>query len=357
MTVIAGVQGELGDHTYPQAQISSTFAELVSPGGEHNAVIERIHRGTVIEFRHLALPLENYKTLNDFGQSNDHFIEVGLDLAERAVTGALAHAGLNASDVDLIVSTSVTGIAAPSLESRLFPRVGFRPDTKRIPIFGLGCVAGVAGISRVHDYLVGHPDGVAILLSVELCSLTLQRNDTSMPNIVACGLFGDGAAAVVLVGDDRAQRLGITGPTVVASASRMYPDTERTMGWDIGSSGFRIVLSANVAEVINQYLRDDIESFLGDHDLKIPDITTWVSHPGGPRVLEAIEESLGLAGGDQGDLGVTWKSLKAIGNLSSASVLHVLHDTLKEKPAGSGEPALMMAMGPGFCSEAVLLQW
>jgi alkylresorcinol/alkylpyrone synthase len=357
VTFIAATHGVVGPHRYPQEQITEAFAAVVSPNGENRALIERIHQATGVRQRHLAIPLEAYPHLADFGAANDEFIRVGLDLGAAAITGALAAAGLAAEDVDLVMSTSVTGIAAPSLEAMLVPRVGLRPDVKRIPVFGLGCVAGAAGIARLHDYLVGHPDDVAVLLSVELCSLTVQRDDVSMPNIVASGLFGDGAAAVVMVGAERAARMGLTGPRVIASRSRMYPDTERTMGWDIGGSGFRIVLSAGVADVINEYLGDDMTDFLGDHDLKTMDIARWVCHPGGPRVLEAMESALDL---HEGQLDVTWRSLASIGNLSSASVLHVLSDTLEGSgtvPPEPGTPGVLMAMGPGFCAELVLLEW
>jgi alkylresorcinol/alkylpyrone synthase len=224
-------------------------------------------------------------------------------------------------------------------------------------VFGLGCVAGAAGIARVHDYLAGHPDDVVVLLSVELCSLTVQPDDVSMANIVASGLFGDGAAAVVMLGERRARSMGVTGPVVVASRSRMYPDTERTMGWDIGGSGFRIVLSPGVADVITANLGRDMAGFLSDHGLTSDAIGGWVSHPGGPRVLEAMESALDLR---DGQLDVTWRSLAAIGNLSSSSVLHVLGDTLAGRgvdPPEAGTPGVLMAMGPGFCAELVLLRW
>ena len=169
-------------------------------------------RATGVRRRNLALEVADYPALSGFGASNDVFIRVGLDLAEEAIRGALDKAGLSPSDVDLVVSVSVTGIAAPSLDTRLVPRLGLRPDVKRLPVFGLGCVAGASGIARVRDYLAGDPDGVAVLLSVELCSLTLQLADISMPAVVGSGLFGDGAAAVVMVGAARAARMGITGP-------------------------------------------------------------------------------------------------------------------------------------------------
>ncbi len=355
--MIAAVEGVLGPHGYPQSEITDAFAQVVSPDGSSGPLIARIHAATGVEHRFLALPLEEYPELKDFGAANDAFIRVGLDLAAAAVQGALDAAGLGAADVDLVMAASVTGIAAPSLEARLVPRLGLRPDVKRLPVFGLGCVAGAAGIARVHDYLVGHPDDVAVLLTVELCSLTVQRDDASMANIVASGLFGDGAAAVVMVGERRARLLGIDGPTVLASRSRMYPDTERTMGWDIGGSGFRIVLSPGVADVITGNLGGDMSAFLSDHDVRIEDVTRWVCHPGGPRVLQAMESALDL---HDGQLDVTWRSLAAIGNLSSASVLHVLRDTLAGRgtdPPEAGTPGVLMAMGPGFCAELVLLRW
>ena len=358
MTAIAGVHGVLAPHGYPQDEITAAFGAVVSPDGAHRAVVERIHQATGVQHRNLALPLADYALLDGFGQANDAFIRVGLDLAEAAIAGALDAAGLAAADVDLILSTSVTGIAAPSLEARLALRMGFRPDVKRLPMFGLGCVAGASGIARLHDHLLGSPDGVAVLVSVELCSLTVQRDDVSMPNIVASGLFGDGAAAVVMVGSRRAESMGITGPLVLDSRSRIYPDSERTMGWDISESGFRIVLSAGVPDVITTYVGDDVTDFLVDHDLKPSDIARWVAHPGGPRVLEAMQDALDL---HEGQLDVTWRSLASIGNLSSSSVLHVLSDTLAGRDGAEqpepGTPGLMLAMGPGFCAELVLLQW
>src|ERR671933_404333 len=218
---------------------------------------------------------------------------------------------------------------------------------------------GAAGVRTRHlalplDYLQGHPDDVAVLLSVELCSLTFQRNDDSTANLVASGLFGDGASAVVMVGERRAAQLGLEGPRVLATRSRFYPGTDRVMGWDIGGSGFKIVLAATVAEVIQQYLGDDVQDFLAEHDLKIPDVGTWVAHPGGPKVIDAIIGALELP---DDALDVTRRSLAEIGNLSSSSVLHVLEHTLAEGRPTPGTPGVLMAMGPGFCAELVLLQW
>lgn len=224
-----------------------------------------------------------------------------------------------------------------------------RQDVKRVPLFGLGCVAGAAGVARMQDYLRAFPDRVGVLLAVELCPLAIQREDSSVANLVASSLFGDGAAAVVATGAHRATQ----GPSVLATRSRIYPGTEEVMGWNIGSDGFRIVLSADVATVAEEYLGDDVRTFLADHGLTPEDVSTWVCHPGGPRVIEAVEKALGLPG-DALDHTRNW--LRCNGNLSSASVLDVLAANLADPPP-AGSIGLMIAMGPAFCSELVLLQW
>jgi alkylresorcinol/alkylpyrone synthase len=370
MTQILSVRGVLPEHRYAQADVTAAFADALTATGSEREVLERIHANAGVSHRHLALPLERYAGLDDFGTANDAFIDTGVDLGARAVVDALKGAGLTPYDVDLVISTTVTGLAVPSLEARIGARIGLRPDVMRVPLFGLGCVAGAAGIARLHDYLVGHPDDVAVLLSVVLCSLTLQRDDDSRANLVASGLFGDGAAAVVAVGRDRAQRWvdetadadehsgGLDGgpsggPSVLATRSRMYADTERAMGWDVGSSGLRIVLGVEVPDLVRSFVGEDVDGFLADHGLARDDIEWWVCHPGGPKVLQAMEQTLGL---DGDALALTWRSLDRIGNLSSASVLHVLEDTLRLRPPRPGSYGMAMAMGPGFCLEMVLLR-
>lgn len=358
MSTIAAVRGVLPENSYPQAAITETLVSIVlgdgTARGPNERLLRRLHGAAGVNTRHLVLPLDRYAALSGFGEANDIFTAAGVTLGEHAVNEALAASGIGAAEVDLLVSTTVTGLAVPTLDARLVTRLGLRPDVKRVPLFGLGCVAGAAGIARVHDYLVGHPDGVAVLLSVELCSLTFQRNDPSPANLVASGLFGDGAAAVVMVGAARAAAMGLTGPRVVGSRSRFYPDTERVMGWDIGDTGFRIVLAPTVADVVETYLRDDVEAFLDAHELKLADVDTWVAHPGGPKVIAAITHALSLPADA---LDVTRRSLAAIGNLSSSSVLNVLADTLAAGTPTPGTPGVLMALGPGFCAELVLLQW
>ncbi|MEO9326215.1 3-oxoacyl-[acyl-carrier-protein] synthase III C-terminal domain-containing protein [Nocardioides sp. C4-1] len=352
---ILSVRGALPDHRYRQEEITASFVDRMMTASVDRRVVERFHRNAGVETRHTALPLEAYAGLRDFGEANDAFIEAAVDLGSRAVVDALKAVDLVPADVDLVISATVTGLAVPSLEARVAAAIGLREDVVRMPLVGLGCVAGAAGVARLHDYLVGHPDAVAVLVSVELCSLTLQRDDVSIPNLVASGLFGDGAAAVVAAGSRRAAGLVGRGvqPEVLTSRSRLYPDSERTMGWDVGAGGLKIVLDSAVPDVVRRYIGGDVDRFLDDHGLSRTDVEWYVAHPGGPKVLEAMAETLGVG---REALQVTWDSLARIGNLSSASVLHVLADTLADRPPRPGSYGLMLAMGPGFCSELVLLR-
>jgi alkylresorcinol/alkylpyrone synthase len=346
---ILSVRGVLPEHTYAQEEITDAFAEVIADGGLDESLLRRFHANAGVRQRSLVLPLEAYGELDGFTQANDLFISNAVELGARAVVDALKAAGLTPTDVDLIVSATVTGLAIPTLEARIATLIGLRPDVKRVPLVGLGCVAGAAGIARLHDYLLGHPDDVAVLVAVELCSLTVQRDDVSMPNLVASGLFGDGAAAVVARGGT-----GRGGAAeVLQTRSRLYPDSERTMGFDVTGTGLRIVLDAQVPAVVNRYIREDVDAFLADHGLTRRDIEWWVCHPGGPKVIEALEDALEIP---RKAVQLTWDSLARIGNLSSASVLHVLEDTLRDRPPRPGSYGIVLAMGPGFCSELVLVR-
>lgn len=350
MTRIAAVAPVFPDYEYSQSEITAELAPLITTDPGRRAVMERMHAASRIGRRHTALPIGQYRDLGSFRDTNDIFIRVATDLAEGALTTALAAAGLEPADVDFVMFTSVTGISAPSVDALLVPRLGLRRDVKRLPSFGLGCVAGAAGLARVHDYLDGHPDGVAVLISVELCSLTLQRQDETMANFVATGLFGDGATAVVLTGDDHP---AAAGPRIVDTRSALYPESTEVIGWNVTGTGFEIVLTGRVAELIEKHFPADVAAFLADHALTTDDVDHWIAHPGGPRVLEAFASALRMP---DATFARSWDSLATVGNLSSSSVLHVLADTIAAGPL-PGDTSLLFALGPGVSAEFVLLEW
>jgi alkylresorcinol/alkylpyrone synthase len=294
--------------------------------------------------------MEQYHAITTWGAANNHWIDVALDLSEEALRLALQRAGLSQDALGAIFFVSVTGIASPSIDARLINRMQLPLHLKRVPIFGLGCVAGAACVARAADYVRAFPDQVAAVVAVELCSLTLQHDDLSIANLISSGLFGDGAGAALVAGAEVECR----GPRILATRSVFYPDTEHVMGWDISEKGFRIVLSREVPVVVEQFFAADVDAFLGSEGLSRTDIGGWILHTGGPRILEATAEALQLP---NGALEASWTCLRRTGNLSSASVLLVLEEFLLHRRQPAGSYSLMAAMGPGFCSELLLLQW
>lgn len=346
---IAGVGSALPPHYYSQDVILSALSAYWSDRLENPQFLSRLHARTGVGGRYFVLPLERYYDVNTWGQANNIWMEAAQELGEKAIRCALDRAGFETKDIGALFFVSVTGISSPSIDAKLMNRMKLSSHVKRIPIFGLGCVAGAAGIARASDYVRAYPDEVAVLLSVELCSLTLQRDDLSVANLISSGLFGDGAAAVVVAG---ANRNG-AGPRVLANRSVFYPDSEHVMGWDISEQGFRIVLSREVPDVIIEHLGKDVDAFLGDLGLTRADIGSYIMHTGGPKVLEATAQALNL----NGALKPSWECLHRVGNLSSASVLFVLEDAVMNRRPAPGTLSLLAAMGPGFCSELVLLKW
>jgi len=354
---IASVGRAFPRHYYDQETLIAALERIWAPSAHGLQRLKTIHRNALVDGRHLALPIERYGTLKSFTEANDAFIGCAVDLGAEALGDALTGAGLEPEDVDHIIFVSITGLATPSIDARLVNRLGLRRDVKRTPIFGLGCVAGAAGLARAADYLRGHPDEVAALVSVELCSLTLQREDLSFTNLIASGLFGDGAASAIVTGDAWRSPAGAArraGPTIVDTRSVFYRDSEEVMGWDVTAEGFRVVLSADVPKMIAARLGADVDAFLAAHRLSRADVASWVCHPGGPHVLRAVQSGLGLT---EQALALSWESLRRVGNLSSASVLVVLRETMDAHRPPPGSWGLLLALGPGLCAELVLVRW
>ncbi|GAB7071144.1 type III polyketide synthase [Mycolicibacterium hodleri] len=346
---IAGTGTAFGPRRYDQDDVARELTKVNGPE------FMRFARTSGVDHRNLALPLSRYPMMSGFTEANDAYIDVATEWGAQALSSALDAAHVSPDEVDAIVMVSSTGVAVPTIDARVATRVGLRPDVKRIPLFGLGCVAGAAGMARVHDYLRGFPGHVAALVSVELCSLTLQHDDTSIPALIGVCLFGDGAASVIARGANRTldHPTVASGPTVLATRSRLIPDTVDVMGWNVGSGGFGLVLSKDVPKMADDHLRGEVERFLADHGLSVDDVSTWICHPGGPRVIEAIERAVGMP---SDALAHSWDSMREHGNISSASVLDVLGRTVAAPPP-RGSLGVMLAMGPGFSFELLLLSW
>jgi alkylresorcinol/alkylpyrone synthase len=393
MTQIVAVRSAFPAHRYPQADITRAVASLagIAPAGAdgpdgadapgraartQRALLERLHANAGVDTRYTVFPLADYGALG--AAPNDRYIEEATALGERALRAALAESGLAAGDLDLLIVTSVTGVAVPSIDALLMPRLGLRPDVKRLPVFGLGCVAGAAGLARLHDYLLGWPGHAAALLAVELCSLSLPRASVTTADLVASALFGDGAVALVATGtqpprrprrrSSRPTRLSQPSaapqsplapqpprlPRILATRSEVYPDSEDALGWRLGPDGFRIVLTAELAEVVERRLSGSVTGFLAEHGLTIDDIATWICHPGGPKVLDAAQRALKLP---PAALASSRRSLAQAGNMSSASVLHILELTVADDAPAAGSFGMMIGLGPGVSAELILLRW
>src|SRR6266851_193089 len=347
---IAGVASALPAHLYHQEQITNALIQHWGAGLDAPELLRRLHCRVGVDVRHLAFSLEEYQQFKTWGQSNRAWLKVAEELGTKAIDAALQRAGIVRSDIDALYIVSVTGVASPSLDARLANRMGLRSDVKRTPIFGLGCVGGAVGLVRAADYLRAFPGQGAVLLSVEVCSLTIRLDDRATANMIASGLFADGAVAAVLTGGGTAAE----GPTIIYTKSVFYPETEDIMGWDISEKGFRVILSPKLPELIRARFGADVDSFLSEHGISREDIESWVIHPGGPRILEAVEASLGLC---NRELEASWECLSRCGNLSSGSVLKVLEEVITRHRPRPGAFGVIAAMGPGFCAELLLVRW
>jgi len=354
MPLILATKTGFPEHYYPQTTLLTAAQEhwklkrasIVKP-------LEQFYTNVKVNGRYLAWTLERYKEPNTFEERNNAYIETALQLGEQTICALLDEVHMSPQEINQLTIISTTGIAVPALDARLMNRIPFSSGMKRLPLFGLGCAGGAAGIARTADYLQGHPEEAVILFAVELCSLTIQRDDLSMANLVASGLFGDGAAAVLMIGDDHPRaKSGL--PRVIDAQSHFFPQTEHIMGWDVTNSGFKVMLSADIAQLAQSEVQPIMEAFLCKHDLTIADINHWLVHPGGPKVIEALEDGLSLP--DEA-LKLSWETLAEVGNISSASVLTILDKTMRLTQPKPGEYGVLMAMGPAFCAELVLLQW
>jgi alkylresorcinol/alkylpyrone synthase len=325
-----------------QAEIREKARAVFGGDGDLFKRLEPVYDNAGVETRYFSRPLDWFLKPRGWTISNAAYLEVAETLLERAAREALGKAGLEASAIDTVVTVSSTGVATPSLEARLFDRLGFRADVKRLPVFGLGCGGGVLGLARAAQMGAAAGETV-LLLVVELCSLTFRLDDLAKSNLVATALFGDGAAALVLTptGD---------GPAITAWGEHTWPDTLDVMGWRVEDPGLGVIFQRSIPEIVRDRFRAAAEAFLARHDLALSDIGHFVCHPGGAKVIDALEEALSRP---PGSLTATREALRDHGNMSAASVLFALDNALRHRPEGR---MLLTALGPGFSAGFCLLE-
>ncbi|HEX3906108.1 MAG TPA: 3-oxoacyl-[acyl-carrier-protein] synthase III C-terminal domain-containing protein [Polyangia bacterium] len=342
-------------HTATQDEVKDRLRALLPlPARKLDAVMELFDH-TAVERRFSVEPLSALGNPRGLGEVQRLYRENAIALGKKVAAEALAGAGVEARDIDLIVTTSCTGIMIPSLDAHLCNELGFRADVRRLPITALGCSGGAAALARAHDFLVGFPEARALVVAVELPSLSIQRADLSLANLVSTALFGDGAAAAVLEGGLRAEaRPARTGVRVLETLAHLFPRSTYALGFDLQDDGFHSVLSKDVPALIKTEIARLVRTLAGRRDLPGDKLSCFVLHPGGRKILAFIEEELGLR---RDDTQLSWDVLRDFGNQSSASVLFVLHEWLTKRLPAPGAHGILAAFGPGLSTEMLLLQW
>lgn len=304
-----------------------------------------------IDRRYLAAPTEWLMEPHSFGEMNDLFIDMACKLGEEAARKCLDRAGVAPHEIDHLIFVSTTGLAAPSIDARLITLLGMNRHTRRTPIWGLGCAGGLGGLERAQEYVRAYPTHRALLITVELCTLTFQHSDRSKRNLVALSLFGDGAGAALVEGDQVARPRG--GPRIIDTRSTLFPDSLDLMGWDIVDDGFRVIFGTRIPSIVTHHYRDLATEFLALHKLAPDDIRHHIYHPGGAKVLLAYENALDLP---PRALDHSRAILREYGNMSSATVIFVLERFLQARAIEAGELGLMSVFGPGFSAEMALIE-
>ncbi|KMK75322.1 type III polyketide synthase [Alkalihalobacillus pseudalcaliphilus] len=314
-----------------------------------------------IENRYFSMPMDWFEKDHSLEEKNNLYIKLGVDYSVKAILACLESneflkEKVEVSEIDALILVSSSGMSTPSLDARIMNQLPFSAHTKRMPLWGLGCAGGAIGMSRAMEYCLAYPEQNVLVCCVELCSLTFQRNDRTKSNLIGTSLFADGVACALVCGEHSplVQRVNIpVWPRMLASYSTLMPDSEEIMGWDVKDSGLHVVFSRDIPHVVQNWFKPNVEEFLHQKGLEVEQVDVFVAHPGGKKVLDAYEAALGISQ----ELTLEAREiLRYNGNMSSPTVLYVLEECMK-KQRHHGEVGLMAALGPGFCSELVLLNW
>lgn len=352
MPRIAAVTTATPEHLLRQTSVVE-FAKSIYQKNKLFGRLLPVFENAAVEKRHLAVDFDWLSHKHSFTESNDLYIETSLKLAKK-VTLELAHkCGIATRDFDAVFFISTTGLSTPSIEGRLSNLIELNPHIKRIPIWGLGCAGGAASLARAFDYVKAHPTHRALIIAVELCSLSFQLEDPRKTDIIAAALFGDGAAACAVYGDEVPRGQGAE-PAILGSLSTIYPDSTDVMSWRVTADGFKVQLSQDIPTIVHKLVKPNIEELLQAHDLSLTNLRHFIFHPGGTKVLKAYADGLELA---PEAFAHSREVLREFGNMSSVTVFFVLERYLKQFSLPSEDFGLIAALGPGFSSELVLLRW
>jgi alkylresorcinol/alkylpyrone synthase len=337
-------------HLLTQESVKQNLCQLLPLPEQRRPALLAMFDHALVSTRHSVLPLGKLRERRTLTETTavyrEHAVQLGREVADRCLT----EAGVPAQAIDLVITVSCTGIMIPSLDAHLANELDFRPDVKRMPITELGCVAGAAALGRAYDFLRGHPDAHVLVVAVELPTLSFQHDDLSLAQLVSNALFGDGAAAALLSGSARAR----SGAAILEVESHLFRDSLDALGFELRDDGFHVLLAKDLPERLRGGLCRVVDRVLERAHLGRQDLTSFVLHPGGRRILHALEEALGI---DRPSMQPSWDVLRDHGNVSSAAILFVLDRWLRTRRPRSGDHGLLAAFGPGLSMELALLKW
>jgi alkylresorcinol/alkylpyrone synthase len=348
VATIGPTSAAVPEHILTQGAVKEAVRGLLPLAPDRLEAVLSLFDGAGVERRYSVLPIDELHQRRDMATTMDIYRTHAIRLGRRVASECLEKAGLGADQIDLVITVSCTGVMIPSLCAYLANDLGFRPDVRRLPITELGCLGGAAALAFANDFIVGHPQANVLVISVELPTLSFQRDDLSAANLVSTALFGDGAAAVLLSGRD------LGGPAVVDAQSHLFPHTLDALGFDLKQDGFHVVLAPELPGLVRGDVARLVNELLARNGVPRSSVTAFPLHPGGRRILNAVEDQLGLG---PEDTGPSRNVLRRYGNQSSASVLFVLHEWLTERRPTAGSHGLLGAFGPGFSSELMVLRW
>ena len=360
MAFIVSVAEALPAHILKQDEVTQFAKDLFSESFNDIERLLKVFNNGEIEKRHFVKGLEWFKTEKSFQERNDAYIECAVELGVEAITKCLTNRDFLKKDVpfeeiEAIICISSSGIATPSIEARIMNRLPFTKHTKRIPIWGLGCAGGAAGLSRAYEYCLAFPHANILVLSIELCSLTFQRNDRTKSNLIGTSLFADGVACALLSGE-RVERRTFqklhSSPEIKATQSTLLPHSLDVMGWQVKDDGLFVIFSKDIPSIIESWLKPNVTEFLHNNKVSLEDVSHFIAHPGGKKVLDAYLNSLNIP---EEMTAISLNVLREFGNMSSATVLYVLKRFMEI--GKQGEVGLCTALGPGFSSELLLMKW